>query len=127
MNKVFLTGRLTDNVEKKSSANGTDYVKFSVAVDKYSKDKQKSAIFVNCVAFGHSANFLAKYCSKGSMLTIEGELDCNTKTRDDGSKVTYWTVVANAVEANKPTQAEPTPAPEPEPVSSYEDDMPFEM
>ena len=106
MNTVIISGRLTKDIEIKTSANGTAYCNFSIAVDKFSKDKQKKTMFVDCTAFGHSANFLNKYCSKGTTVLVEGSLDCNVKQYDDGSKRTFWSVMANNVEASKSADAD---------------------
>ena len=122
MNRVILTGRLTKDVEKKTSANGTEYVRFSIAVDKYAKDKDKKTIFVNCMAFGHSANFLNAYCHKGSKVMVDGELDISIKEMDDGTKREFCTVMVFAVEADKPQEQKSAPAP-----VDTEPDMPFEM
>ena len=129
MNIVILSGRITKNIEVNQTQNGGVYTRFTIAVDKY-RDKQKSTLFVDCVAFSHSANFLNAYCSKGSFVTINGELDSTVKERDDGSKVTYWNVIVNSVEAMKPS--EPKPAAElptePTPVEETEDyGLPFEV
>lgn len=126
MNKVFISGRLTKDIEKKTSASGAEYVKFSVAVDKYAgKGKEKKTLFVDCMAFAHCANFLSKYCRKGSMVFIEGELD-NNIVETDGRKTTYWTVIVSSVEANKPIASDAPSAPTPAPVETN-NDMPFEM
>ena len=117
MNNVFLTGRLTKDIEVKQTASGTAYTRFSIAVDKY-KNKEKTTIFVDCVAFGHNANYLGKYVSKGNKIVVNGELDCTTKEKDDGSKITYWNVIANSVEAVGKTENK---------ASDDEEDMPFEV
>lgn len=103
MNIVVLSGRITKDIEVQQTANGSNYTRFSIAVDRYQKDKEKKTIFVDCVAFSHSCNFLAKYCHKGSTVTVQGELDCNVKETENGKR-TYWNVIANQVEASKPTQ-----------------------
>ena len=101
MNTIILSGRLTKEIEIKTTASGSVYTRFGLAVDKY-KDKQKSTMFVDCVAFAHSANFLAKYCHKGSRVSIVGELDVSVKEYEDGTKRTFYTVIANQVEADMP-------------------------
>ena len=120
MNSVVLSGRLTKNIEVKTSGNGTAYCNFSIAVDKFGKDKQKKTMFVDCVTFGHSANFLNAYCHKGSFVTICGELDCTIKEYDDGGKRTFWSVIANQVEAYKPTDSGNQS-------NKPDDSLPFEM
>ena len=103
MNKVIITGRISNDVVKQTSASGKEYVRFSVAVERFMKDKDKKTIFVDCMAFAHNANFIAKYCKKGSKVIIDGELDSNTIEKD-GGKRTYWTVIVSSVEADKPKE-----------------------
>lgn len=120
MNKVFISGRLVRDVEKKTSKSGTEFTKVTVAVEKYmAKDKSTKTIFVDCIAFAHNANYLAKYCQKGTMVHIEGELDSSVVEKD-GGKVTYWNVVINAVESAKPTQTETV-------IESNDVGVPFEI
>ena len=102
MNSIVLSGRLTKNVEVKESQGGGAYTRNTLAVDNWdSKNKQTKTIFVDFVAFGHSANYLGKYAHKGSGVTILGTLDSNTRDSDDGKRVTYWSVIANVVETSK--------------------------
>ena len=109
MNQIVISGRLTKDVEVKTSSSGTNYARFTLAVDKIGKDKEKKTIFVDCTAFGHQSNFLAKYTHKGSRVIVSGELDCQTKEYEDGTKRTFWSVIANQVEADKPAQASEQP------------------
>ena len=51
MNLVIMSGRLTKDIELKQSKAGKPFVKFSIAVDKYNKDKEKSVKYFDCVAF----------------------------------------------------------------------------
>ena len=128
MNIVVLSGRITKNIEVNPTQNGGVYTRFTIAVDKYQgKDKEKKTNFVDCVAFSHSANFLTAYCSKGSFVTINGELDSTVKERDDGSKVTYWNVIVNSVEAMKPTEPKPAAEIPTEPILPTEPELPFEV
>lgn len=128
MNIVILSGRITKNIEVNQTQNGGVYTRFTIAVDKYQgKDKEKKTNFVDCVAFSHSANFLSKYCSKGSFVTINGELDSTIKEREDGSKVTYWNVIVNSVEAMKPTEPKPAAESPTEPILPTEPELPFEV
>ena len=126
MNIVVLSGRITKNIEVNPTQNGGVYTRFTIAVDKY-RNKEKGTIFVDCVAFSHSANFLNAYCSKGSFVTINGELDSTVKEREDGSKVTYWNVIVNSVEAMKPTEPKPAAELPTEPILPTEPELPFEV
>ena len=72
LNKVFLIGRITNDIELKSS-NTTDYVYFNLAVNRQSKDKK--ADFISCTAFGETAKLMDKYLAKGSLISVEGRLE----------------------------------------------------
>ena len=118
MNSIVLSGRLVKDIDVKQTDGGTAYTRNTLAVERWdSKKKQTKTIFVDFVTFAYSANFLGKYCHKGSRVTILGELDCTTKESDDGKSVKYWSVIANVAEAEKT-----------EPVSEgTEEQLPFEV
>ena len=113
MNQVIISGRLTKDIEVKQSNSGSSYVRFTLAVDKF-RNKEKTVIYVDCVAFNYQSNFLGKYTHKGSKVTIAGELDVSVKEYEDGTKRTFYTVVANQVEADLPPK-------------QNENAMPFEL
>lgn len=77
-NKVILMGNLTRDPELKTLPRGTAVCELSLAVNKVWKDdqgqKHERASFFGCVAFGTTAENLAKYFSKGKPILIEGEL-----------------------------------------------------
>ena len=53
INRVVIVGRLTKNPELRKSASGNSFASFTVAVDNRTKPgEQKTASFINCVAFG---------------------------------------------------------------------------
>lgn len=85
-NKVILMGRLTKDVEAKTTQTDITVASFSIAVDKQTKGEDKEAIFVNCTAWRSTADYLAKYCSKGDKIAIEGHLDVNSWTDKEGNK-----------------------------------------
>ena len=70
MNKVVLMGRLTKNPEVRYSQgdSATAVARFTLAVDRRFKRQgdEQTADFINCVAFGKTAEFLEKYCHKGT-------------------------------------------------------------
>ncbi|WP_160693450.1 single-stranded DNA-binding protein [Clostridium sp. C2-6-12] len=76
MNKVYLIGRVTKDLEVQHyGSNERSYVKFTLAVDEYNPTtKEKSANFINIVAFDRKAEILSQYISKGYKLSIQGKL-----------------------------------------------------
>lgn len=94
LNKILLHGRLTADPELRQV--GTDSLslcRFTVAVDRpYSKGETK-ADFIKCQAWRQTADFIAKYFSKGKFIIVEGMLNNNDFTDKDGVKH-YGYVVA---------------------------------
>lgn len=94
MNKVILVGRLTKDVEIRTS-NENAFARFSVAVNRpfKNKDGEYDADFPNCVAFGKTAEFIEKYFHKGDMIGLTGRIQTGSYTNKDGATV-YTTEVA---------------------------------
>ena len=86
---ITLTGRVTADLELQTSANGTDYIQFNVAVNK-GYGEQEHANFYQCVLFGKASERISKAgVKKGSLLFITGDLDLVEYTRKaDNSKGT---------------------------------------
>lgn len=102
MNKVILMGRLTRDPEVRYSSgeNQTTIARYSLAVDRRrgKNDDQPSADFINCVAFGRSAEFAEKYFHKGLKITVAGRIQTGSYTNKDGQKVYTTDVVVEEQE-----------------------------
>ena len=96
MNSVVLIGRLTKDVDLRYSNNNTAVGRFSLAVDRH--DKDKNCDFINCIAFGKSAENLEKYVKKGNKVAISGRIQTGSYTNKEGNKVYTTDVVAERVE-----------------------------
>ncbi|MDT2864659.1 single-stranded DNA-binding protein [Vagococcus carniphilus] len=88
-NLVMLNGRLTKDVDLRFSQGGTAIANFTVAVNKPYKNQQgeRESDFINCTAFGKTAENIANYFSKGVMIGVQGEYQNNNYTKEDGTKV----------------------------------------
>lgn len=90
MNKVILMGRLTKDPDIRYSQGekSTAVARFSLAVDrKFKQEGQPTADFINCLAFGKRAEFIEKYCRKGTKMVVEGSWQTGSYTNKDGNKV----------------------------------------
>ena len=86
MNKVVLMGRLTKDPELRFAAgSGTAVSRFAVAVDR--KKKDDGADFINCVAFGKTAETISQYLVKGRQILIEGNIRTGSYENDEGKKI----------------------------------------
>jgi len=100
MNKVILMGRLTRDPEIRYSQNDNQMAiaRYSLAVDRrggrnsQNQDAQ-TADFINCVAFGRSAEFAEKYFHKGTKIVAEGRIQTGSYTNKEGQKVYTTDVV----------------------------------
>lgn len=99
MNKIFITGRLTKDVDLKFSASGTAVANLTVAVNKrFKKEGQPTVDFINCVIWGKQAESTANYMSKGSLIGIVGRIETRSYDAKDGSKRYVTEVIADEVE-----------------------------
>ena len=88
-NIVILTGRLTSDVELKTTPNGVSVCSFSIAVERrYRQGEERQADFINIVAWRSSAEFICKYFKKGSMIGIEGSIQTRKYQDRDGNNRT---------------------------------------
>ena len=88
MNKVVLIGRLTRDPELKFTPGaGTAVATCSLAVDRrIKKEGQPEADFINCVAFGKTAEIMAQYLSKGKLIGVSGNIRTGSYDAKDGTK-----------------------------------------
>lgn len=94
MNTVILMGRLTRDPEIRYSAAGTAVARYTLAVNRrFSKEGEPGADFINCIAFGKSAEFVEKYFRKGLKIVIRGRIQTGSYTNKDGATVYTTDVV----------------------------------
>lgn len=87
INKIILQGRLTKDPESRMTTSETAVTGICVAVQRpVSKDGERTADFINCVAFGKTAELLAKHFTKGKEIAVVGSLRNELWERQDGTK-----------------------------------------
>lgn len=97
-NKVIFGGRLTRDVELKSTVSGLAIARFAIASNFRSGDKEKTT-FIDVMAFGKTADLIAKYFFKGKEILIEGRLENETWTdKQTGDKRSKLGVIAESFE-----------------------------
>lgn len=93
INNVVLVGRLTKDVNLRSTQNGTMVGTFILAVDRTTKDQQgnRQADFISCVIwntkYSKKAENLATYAHKGSLIGITGEIQTRNYDNKEGQRV----------------------------------------
>lgn len=97
MNKVILLGRLTKDPELRFTAGkGTAVTRFSLAVTR--QFKRDEADFINCVVFNKAAETIAQYCTKGTQISLVGNIRTGSYDAQDGSKRYTSDVVVESFE-----------------------------
>lgn len=92
MNKVILIGRLTKDPELRFTAgSGMAVSRFTVAVNRQFKKDETD--FINCVAFGKTAETISQYLTKGRQIAVIGSIRTGSYDAQDGTK-RYTTDVA---------------------------------
>ncbi len=89
MNKIILLGRLVRDPEIRysNSANPTAIARYKLAVKReYSKEGQQDTDFIDCVAFGKSAELAEKWITKGKQILIAGTLQIRLYEDKEGNK-----------------------------------------
>lgn len=97
LNNVVLEGRLTRDPDVRAMENGTSVARFSLAVDRDvpSSDGTRKADFINCVAFGKTAEFVDKWLTKGKGIAIVGHIQTGSYKNKDGATVYTTDVIVD--------------------------------
>lgn len=97
MNKVFLSGNLTRDVEVRYTQAGKAFAKMGIAVNRpYSKEK--AVDFFNLTAFDKTAEFCGRYMTKGTRVLVEGRLQTSSYENKDGVKVNSVDIMIDNIE-----------------------------
>ena len=110
-NKVILVGHIVRDIDLRYTQGGTAIGNSSIAVNKKWTDnngtKQDKTMFVEITFFGKSAEIASQYLRKGSKTLIEGELDFQQWTDNNGQNRSKHVVLVNSMEmlgSNENTQ-----------------------
>jgi single-strand DNA-binding protein len=98
-NKATLIGRLTRDPETRTTSSGIPVTRFTIAVDRFRRSEtgEKTADFINVVAWRRLAEIVGQYMKKGKLVAIEGSLQLDAYERD-GVQREWIEVVANNIQ-----------------------------
>lgn len=100
MNNVSLIGRITKDIELKTTDSGMVATAIFIAINngKNENGEERLADFPKICVYKKQAQNLAKYCKKGSLVAVTGRLKTRTYEKEDGSKVYETYVIASKVQ-----------------------------
>ncbi len=98
LNKVMLMGNLTRDPELRYTPNNTPVCQLGIAVnrrwtDRNSNEQREETTFVDCDAFGRTAEVLSQYLRKGRPVYLEGRLKLDQWEDQQGNKRSKLRVV----------------------------------
>ena len=100
LNHIVIMGRLTRDPELRYTQSQIPVTSFSVAVDRDFGGRdgaERQTDFIDCVAWRHTAEFVSKYFTRGSMAVVSGRLQMRDWTDRDGNKRRSAEIVADNV------------------------------
>jgi single-strand DNA-binding protein len=102
LNKIMLIGNLGRDPEMNVTADGTPFVRFSLAINRRTKhaqgERSEETEWFNVVAWRSLAETCNTYLQKGSKVYLEGRLTQRKYTDKNGVERTMVEVVASDVE-----------------------------
>ena len=98
MNRTFLVGRITADPELRTTPNGIATTRITVAVNRMpNANGERVADFINVVVWRRQAENVAKYCTKGSLVGVEGRLQSRSYDAQDGTRRYVTEVIADNI------------------------------
>ena len=89
LNRIVIMGRLVRDPDLRRTQAGTAVAAFTLAVERDFKDAatgERTADFIDCVAWRQTGEFVSRYFSKGRMAVAEGRLQLRDWVDRDGNK-----------------------------------------
>lgn len=99
LNKAILMGRLTRAPELRHTQSGTAVCSFTLAIDRDRTDQngERQTDFIDCVAWGKSAEFVSKWMGKGSLAIVVGRIQSRKWEDQNGNRRTAIEVSCSEV------------------------------
>ena len=113
MNKVILIGNLAADPESRTTQSGVQQCTLRLAVQRRfaNQQGQREADFFNVVCWRQTAEFAARYLSKGRKIAVEGSIQNRSYTAQDGSKRHVTEINAEHIESiDRAPDTAPQPA-----------------
>jgi single-strand DNA-binding protein len=96
-NKVVLMGNLTRDVEIRYSQGGSAIGNSGIAVNRKWKsqagEQKEEVMFVDLTFFGRTAEIANQYLRKGKQILVDGRLNLEQWTAQDGTKRSRHTII----------------------------------
>jgi single-strand DNA-binding protein len=108
INSSVIMGRICNDIEVRKTQSGVSVCRFTVAVDRYSKEEKKTD-FIEVVAWRNDAEFVGKYFGKGSMIAVQGSIQTGSYEKDGIKRKTFEIVADNVSFCGGKTESKEDP------------------
>lgn len=100
MNKFIGIGVLTKTVEMRYTTSGLAVANFTLAIrrDQRKENGTYESDFINCVAYGKTAELVSKYLEKGNKVSVEGRIQTGSYENKEGKKIYTTDIVVDKIE-----------------------------
>lgn len=99
-NRWVGVGRLTKEVELRFTPQGVAIANFTVAINRMFKNAngEYDADFIKVVAFKKTAENVANYTKKGSLVAVDGRIQTRNYENNEGKRVYVTEIVADSIQ-----------------------------
>ncbi|WP_346207643.1 single-stranded DNA-binding protein [Caldifermentibacillus hisashii] len=126
-NRWVGVGRLTKDVELRFTPQGVAIANFTVAINRTFKNAngEYEADFINVVAFKKTAENVANYTKKGSMVAVDGRIQTRNYQNNEGKRVYVTEIVADSIQFLESKKQEDPFKNNGHPIDIDDSDLPF--
>ena len=103
LNQISLIGRLVADPETKTLNTGSKVLSFRVA----NNLTKEVSVFLDCKAFGKTADACAKVLHKGSQVALTGKLSQYSYINKDNEKRTGYEILCDSIDFLDPKEKDP--------------------
>ncbi len=109
LNVIAVMGRLAADPQLRQTTTGKNVASFRIACDRGYKgaDGVSPVDWLNCQAWGKTAEFVCKYFQKGSLIVVDGRIQTRQYQDKNGSNRTAVEIVANNINFAGPKSSDP--------------------
>lgn len=94
MNKFEVIGRLVKDSETRYTKEGKSLTTFTLAINNTKDD----STFLKITTFNGTSELVEKYCHKGDLILVEGQIKNNNYEDKDGNKHFEYIFIGNRIE-----------------------------
>ena len=102
MNKIFLIGRITKDLELRKTKSDKSVCEFTLATNRVGSE---DADFISCMVWNQQAENLCKFQGKGSLIAVFGELRTDSYEIEGQKRYKTYVLVSNVEFLSKKTES----------------------